>query len=666
MAFVLLILAHDSLDAQSGPPPFYYYQNTPIPLVINPNLVAVRFNASIPASLRQSTADALGDVENFNANLPPPVGGMVLIALRPGRDPLTVAARFNANPNVDFASPVYDFGSVQVAETNEFLARFPQTLTTAEIAHLNADHHVSLARPLPNSNRVLILKPDAGNSVSARQLANLYVETGIAEFAEPNFQLSETRGDPPPPLPTESAQTPPKDRNFRLQWALQNTRQFQGSLEGADIKALPAWDVTRGASSLKVAVIDEGVYATHPDLAGKVLTGYNSLDGSNNTTPKLDDHHGTGVAGVIAANTNNVSGMAGVCWFCQILPVKVAETDSDGDWVTTTAALASGIDWAWQNGADVLNNSWTMNAPSDSVQLAIINARFGGRGGKGSSIVFASGNQGANVVSFPASLNSYVIAVGASNWCDQRKTITDDACNFFDLWGSNYGSALDLLAPGEQIYTTCNGSQCNMGAFTYLSGTSLATPHVAGVAALLYSLNPNLTPDQVQSALQIGAQDIGVPGRDDETGYGRLDAYRAIASMYNLTLNARNKKQLVLPDQIVTYTLKYANTGISAMGGAQLSVTLPANTIYKSSTPPFTPSGSDTYRLDLGTLPAKFTGSAKFRVQVQSSAAGHPIVFSAQIGGAFPEWNENDNTAENTALGVQRLIFLPFLQNRAQ
>lgn len=663
LAFLTITLSHQSLDAQSSSNRYYYFQTQRIALQVNPKLVAVRFDASLSRAAKQRLADATGEVETFDTSAESSVGELTFLSLREGRSALTAVARFNAQPGVQFASPVYDADSQHFAETDEFLARMAKQLSAAESETIHRANNVSIARLLPNSDGVLVLKPNAGNPHSARELANAYVESGAAEFAEPNFVVRETRSRAPRVNVPNAPELAPNDANFGLQWSLKNTRQFQGSINGADINVTNAWDVTQGAGGVKIAVIDEGVVATHSDLAGKVLTGYNALNGSSNTTPKTNDHHGTGIAGVIAANSNNGAGIAGVCWFCQVLPIKVAETDSQGNWVTTTAALASGIDWAWQNGADVLNNSWTMNAPSDSVQLAIINARFSGRGGKGSTIVFASGNQNASSVPFPASLNSYVIAVGATNWCDERKMPYNTPCNNNNpSWGSNYGSALDLVAPGEAIYTTCNGNQCTNGAYTYTSGTSLATPLVAGAAALLYTLNSNLTPDQVQAALQNGAKDIGAPGRDDETGYGRLDAYRALASMFNLKLKVNNSKKFVRPNEIVEYTLKYSNPGSAAMANTQIFVPLPTHTAYVSSTPAFVPHNSTVYRLDVGTLASNATGTATFRVQMLPSAAGNLITFTATISGAYPEFNTNDNTGRNTTRGIKRDVWLPLLQ----
>lgn len=662
-AFLFLSLVPASLYAQSNTEPFYYYQGTRIPLKVNPHLVAVRFAPGTSVETQRQLAESAGDIENFAARTQVPSLGIVFMPVRAGRDSIAAAEHIAAQPGVASASPVYEAGTMQLAETGEFLVRYKTGLTENAIADWNQRNGASIVRPLPYADRVYVLKPDATNPRSALELANSYVEGGMVEFAEPNFVLRETQS----PLLKKNTEalttTLPNDTNFDLQWGLQNTRQFLGSVAGADINATKAWDVTQGATGITIAVIDEGVDATHPDLAGKILTGYNALTGTSNTSPgKGSDYHGTAVAGVAAANSNNASGIAGVCWFCKILPVKVAERDTQGNWTATEASLASGIDWAWQNDADILNNSWTMAVPSNAVLQAIINARNGGRDNKGSTIIFASGNTNSNSVAYPASLNSYVIAVGASNWCDQRKTAVNNACNNNNVsWGSNYGSALDLVAPGEAIYTTCNVGQCNSASYVYLSGTSLAAPFVSGTVGLLYSLNPNLTPTQVQQILQNGAKDIGTAGRDNETGYGRLDAYAAIAQLYNLSISVTDNQTLARPGETLVYTISYANTGTTAMGSTVINVTLPAHTTYINSAPAFTAQGGGGYRLNLGTLAGNTTGSATFRVQVQPDAVGQKMIFNTSIGGAFPESNLADNTASDTTLGLASRYYLPFI-----
>jgi uncharacterized repeat protein (TIGR01451 family) len=179
---------------------------------------------------------------------------------------------------------------------------------------------------------------------------------------------------------------------------------------------------------------------------------------------------------------------------------------------------------------------------------------------------------------------------------------------------------------------------------------------------LLYSLNPNLTPNQVQQMLQSGARDLGTAGRDDDTGYGRLDLYHSLRNLYNLSIAATDNRVLVAPGEVVTYTLSYANPGSTAMGSTVISVTVPAYTTYDSSTPPFTAQGGEKYALNLGTLASNATGTASFRVKVQPAAAGQVITLTATIAGAFPEATNADNTATDTSRGIQQRIYLPLLQ----
>lgn len=671
VAFALfeLFARNEPLAAQNTSPYYYYYQGTRIPLELNSALVAVQFDPALAQDARRNTATATGDVNNFDARLELPLGGVTLLPIRAGVVPNAALTRLKSQPGIISAAPVFQVSDgTQLIESDEFIARFRPEVSAAAIDAFNLANGVMFVRAQPDSDRVMILKPAPGNPRSARELANAYVESGRVEFAEPNFIVRAAQVHSNAIVGPQAADLTTSDANFNLQWALKNTRQFFGSVQGDDIKATQAWGVTQGSSSLKIAIIDEGVNANHPDLAGKVLPGINEtvVPPNTNTQPNINDHHGTATAGIAAANSNNALGIAGVCWFCKILPVKVAVEDSQGHWITQTSMLAAGIDWAWQNGADVLSNSWTMSAPSNDVQLSIVNARFGGRDGKGSTLVFAAGNDNANALSFPASLNNYVIGVGASNWCDQRKTKTNDGCNNNDAsWGSNFGNALDLVAPGEAIFTTCNGSDCTNGAYTYFAGTSAATPLVAGAAALLYSLNPNLTPDKVQAVLQTGAKDLGIGGKDTDTGYGRLDARRAILALYNLGISASDGKTFVHANDTITYTVAYSNTGMTAMGSTVISVTLPSNTNYLGSTPAFTAQGGGVYQLSLGTFPSNATGAATIRVQPQAGSEGQALTFKAQIGGAFPELVTTDNSSEDVSYVVAQDLFLPIIRNNA-
>ncbi len=269
------------------------------------------------------------------------------------------------------------------------------------------------------------------------------------------------------------------------------------------VRAGAAWTASTG-TGVTVAVLDTGVDAAHADLAGQVLPGYNAIDDTTGTSSD-GKGHGTHVAGIIAAVTGNGIGVAGTAPDARILPVQVMDATGSG----TMSTLAAGIVWAADHGASVLNMSLGATTQVTAVTDAILYARS-----KGITVVAAAGNQRASgsPVSYPAA-DPGVIAVAAT---DQN-----DAYASF----SNGGSYVDVAAPGVRIASTWND-----GGYMYSSGTSMASPFVAAAAALIDAAHPGLTPDQVEHALESTAVDLGTAGRDDDYGYGRIDAAAAVAA----------------------------------------------------------------------------------------------------------------------------------------
>ncbi len=311
-----------------------------------------------------------------------------------------------------------------------------------------------------------------------------------------------------------------------LQWSLNNTGQLWGT-SGADIEAVNAWNISQGSSSTVIAIIDEGVDLTHPDLVGKLVSGYDATGSGSGGGPSGDDAHGTNCAGIAAAVTENAAGVAGIAPLAKIMPIRIAKDDGSGSWLTSDAWIADGINWAVSNGADVLSNSWGGGSPSTVITSAIQNAKNNGRGGKGCFVAFASGNDNG-AVSYPATL-SEVMAVGALSPCDERKAPT--SCDGEYWWGGNYGSELDISAPGVHMYSTdiSGSSGYSSGDYYYnFNGTSSACPVVAGVAGLLIGTFPYLTALEVEQILQNSADDLGDTGWDSIFGYGRVNAYRAL------------------------------------------------------------------------------------------------------------------------------------------
>ena len=310
---------------------------------------------------------------------------------------------------------------------------------------------------------------------------------------------------------------------YSQQYYLHNTAP-----NSVDINAEAAWGITTGNSSITVAVVDCGVEINHADLTGRVLNGYTVGFPTSYGEPVNDvyskKYHGTAVAGIIAANNNNI-GIRGVAWGVNILPVNIVPGEYDV--FATNVQIANAIRWAYPH-AEVINCSWGGQADSDDIHSAIDEAMYNGRNGRGCVVVAAAGNSGNSYnVAYPARYNG-VIAVGAVH---QNGVIWDY---------SQTGSAMCIVAPsggtggnGDVVTTDRSapkGKNPNSDYLFTFGGTSAAAPQVAGVVALMLSVNPNLTRDQIKAKLESTATDLGISGYDTTYGYGLVNAYQAVLS----------------------------------------------------------------------------------------------------------------------------------------
>ena len=270
-----------------------------------------------------------------------------------------------------------------------------------------------------------------------------------------------------------------------------------------------AWSRTKGSSNL-VAVLDTGVQSGHRDLRGRVAKGYDFVNNDGNASD--DNGHGTWVAGIIASNANDGYGIAGISWKDRILPVKIMNASGTG----STADLAAGITYAANRGADVINMSVGGFPYSQAIQDAVNRAW-----NRGAVLVGAAGNNARWEIFYPASYD-HVVSVSATQVEDE-----------FSRW-SSYGPKVDVSAPGSSVLTTnCTAGPCqheDWGSHTYISGTSFATPNVAGVVALIRARYPGHSPGQIVSRLRNTVDDLGYAGRDDRYGLGRVNAYRALGA----------------------------------------------------------------------------------------------------------------------------------------
>jgi subtilisin family serine protease len=270
------------------------------------------------------------------------------------------------------------------------------------------------------------------------------------------------------------------------------------------IHAVDAWQVITGSQEIVIAVVDSGIKLDHPEFSGRLVPGYDFVN--NDNVPDDDMGHGTHVAGIIAAALDNGQGVAGVCPNCRLMPVKVLNQSNLGTW----SQLAQGILFATDNGARVINLSLGATSPSETIVAAVEYAQA-----HGVIVVAAAGNYSTDAPFYPAALEG-VIAVGATTATGERWT------------RSNYGSSVDLVAPGALIYSTYHDLNNLYHGYTYMSGTSMAAPFVAGVVGLLLSADRTLSAQQVTDAVIAGAEDLGAVGVDADFGNGRVNAMGAL------------------------------------------------------------------------------------------------------------------------------------------
>ncbi|KEO82000.1 S8 family peptidase [Tumebacillus flagellatus] len=376
---------------------------------------------------------------------------------------------------------------------DEVLVRFQRALTQAEINRYTTDINGSLVKTTLRNGYIF----RSSTSTPADMIA--YFKKQGAVIAEPHTHARKNDSD----LSDGSTDTPTTTTGTSQRVVEQPNDTFYSSNQWnlPLIKADKAWQTSTGDPNVIIAVVDTGVDLNHPDLQGKLVPGRNILAGTD--TPQDDNGHGTHCAGIIAARTNNLEGIAGVNWNSKIMPVKAMNADGSG----SVADIADGIYWAADHGADVINLSLGDYEDSDYLHEAIKYAHD-----KGVVVTAAMGNDGIGQPSYPAAYPE-VIGVAANDESNETATF------------SNYGSHCSVTAPGVSIPSTYPNKR-----YVALSGTSMASPHVAGVAGLLKSINKNLKPEDIRDILQKTADDLGPAGRDDYYGWGEINVSKAVAA----------------------------------------------------------------------------------------------------------------------------------------
>lgn len=414
-----------------------------------------------------------------------------------------------------------------------------RTADSLEVKATDAANGVGLVLGSQRKLRAARMRLNRGQSLDAA-LARLR-KRGDVEYAEPVYVLR--------------AYSTPNDTSYNRQWSLPK------------IQADKAWDVWQPQSKITLAIIDTGIEQTHPDLqnvflrdAGGNVIGYNALTNVATGAAANDDNgHGTHCAGTAAGQVNNATGIAGVSgWnpavsgsnsYVQLMPIKVLDAEGSG----SDADVAEGIIWAADHGARVISMSLGGAGSSTTLSNAVAYAR-----NRGVVITAAAGNDGTSVRSYPAAYTG-VISVAATD--------ANDKLAYF----SNWGTWVKVAAPGVSIYNTYPG-----GRYSTMSGTSMATPHVAGEAAAILAQNPSLSIAQVESLI-VGNVDPYLPydAQSIVAGAGRINVYKALlaagggaasVSVSSLALNPTS----VQGGSASTATLTL--TGTAPTGGTQVTV----------------------------------------------------------------------------------------------
>ena len=537
LLFLLLLVCVYSLHAQTGEKIAYYYHGQKQSFSVNNARFVVQLAASENFTARRSQLATALQVPDTTLKI---MGNQKLLSTNfpSGTNPAKIKERLATllkQGIVDFVHPCFTsaYGK-DMGYGNDLVVKLKTTTSVNVFNNFVKQSSCTVVKKYPFSNDTYIIGAGAANNFDALSVANRFYETGLFVYAEPDLTLF------------DGLFTNPNDPLFDYQWSHTNTGsaiQYNG-VAGTDMKIQQAWAISTGAG-ITVAVIDEGVDTGHADLKANLLQGFDCLSGTSNPGDGRPlgpaRAHGTNCTGIIAAIANNNIGIAGVAPDCKIIPINLAAANGA---FTSYAGIASGFDYAWTHGADVISNSWGGGSPSSIIEDAINRAVTLGRGGKGSVVLFASGNNNA-ALSYPAVLVN-VISVGGVNMCGQRKSPASSACDG-EGWGASYGTGLDVSAPCVKIASTdisgSAGYNTNAGAagdyFLRFNGTSSATPATAGVTALILSANNNLTVSELRNVLEGTCDKLplysysmvsGQPNGtwNNETGYGLINAFHAV------------------------------------------------------------------------------------------------------------------------------------------
>ena len=532
---------------------FYYGTTEKVMLSVPGNKIIVKFSPEAEFKIILQKLEQYGMAERVQEQV-------FIITLHETKSLENSLEALKKENDVISVNPIYLTRDKQeMGITDEICLRFNDEVKENEKKDLlNELTVVEVERTQPWEKYYTIVS--VGKDQNALEVANKIKESGLVKFAHPNFYAK-----------TYMHSFFPNDQYFVNQFYLHNTGQATNDgnfgTADSDIDAPEAWDITRGDSTITIAVIDEGVELTNNDLPAArliVINGSNFAGGNANDPDAAGDGaHGTCCAGIIAAEQDNTEGVSGIAPLCNIMPIRIPFG------IVPSATYADAINFAWSNGADILSNSWGYNSAADIpvITTAINDAITLGRGGTGSVVVWSAGNTAdhnggnAGYVSYPGNVAvANVITVGSSDRNDQQANYSPTGADVDVVAPSHLAYSCQIAGESFEVwsidivgaagYNTTKATDCgalpvvgaslpsagtNFQDYTgRMGGTSASCPEVAGVAALILSIHPTYTPAQVFSDITNSADDVGgytyAGGRCNEMGFGRLNAFNALTT----------------------------------------------------------------------------------------------------------------------------------------
>lgn len=567
----LLILEETVDDNLSGntkgyaPEYYYWYHGKKEPIQLNQDYVNILLDTT---AIKRHEVSALCAELGVEAKEDPDANGLFKVVFKYPGDYDDQVEILRQDKRIRYVLPFFEFmkGAEPVGTSHHFSVQIKELLPEnleagAVIPYLEKEFDVETlleeadkqgvriigAVPyMPDWYELSIEGSDFENAIDA---ANCFYESGKFEAIDPNFRVT---------VVTDSTNDP----MYSQQWGLENATN-----DDYDIDVEGAWEITTG-TGVKVAVVDFMVDPSHSDLSTNLYASSYDASTGMPCTDLSGSQHGAHVAGIVGAVGNNNLQIVGVAYGSKIMRVSTSGASA--------SQIASGICWAWQNGADVINCSWHLDASSQEVESAIIYAMNYGRSGKGTIVVFSAGNTGNTgntALNYPACFNDDILTVGAMNSDGNRSQ------------ASSYGTGLDVVAPGESIL-----SLLPFNGVGIRSGTSMAAPHVSGVAALMLAANPDLTREEavqfiIQTAKKISPDDAYTyflyqnnlnATWNSEVGYGLVDATMAVNVAHYAETNPPSGTHgmgLYVPQQGITGSESHYET-ISYSNGVFLPIYL--------------------------------------------------------------------------------------------